>query len=245
MRSDSTLVAAAHLSFIGSFAKLVEHSPRGEIHSTSPVFAFVTGLREPLFNGCVVVEPATSEELAASLEWLSRQGVPYKVSIVEHLAPELEEIVLAHGLVLDAAPPYPGMVLHPVPAPAAPPPGVTVLPGTVEGVADYLPASFAADPNVKVFHARLDGRPVGSSVAIRTGDVSGVYAVGTLPEARGRGVGTAVTWAAVAAGSAWGCDVIVLQASEMGLSLYERMGFRTVVRYITFTGGAGGGADRP
>ena len=236
MKSDSELIAAAHLSFIGSFAKLVEHSPRGEIHSTSPAFTFATGLQESLFNGCVVAEPTTSAQLVRSLQWLSRQGVPYKVSIAEDLAPALAEVVLLHGLEEDPVP-YPGMVLHPVPAPPAPPPGVTVLPGTAPGLADYLPASFVADPDVRVFHARLDGLPVGSSVAIRTGDVSGVYAVGTLPEARGRGVGTAVTWAAVAAGSAWGCDVIVLQASEMGLALYERMGFRTVVPYIQFTGG--------
>ena len=236
MKSDSQLIAAAHLSFIDSFAKLVEHSPRGAIHSTSPVFTFATGLQASLFNGCVVVEPATSEQLAGSLQWLGRLAVPYQVSIAEDLALGLVEVVLAHGLEEDPVP-YPGMVLHPVPAPPVPPPGVTVLPGTVPGLADYLPASFVADPDVRVFHARLDGRPVGNSVAIRTGDVSGVYAVGTLPEARGRGIGTAVTWAAVAAGSAWGCDVVVLQASEMGLALYERLGFRTAVRYITFTSG--------
>jgi GNAT superfamily N-acetyltransferase len=75
--------------------------------------------------------------------------------------------------------------------------------------------------------------PVESSGAvptIRTGDVSGVYAVGTLAGARRRGVGTAATWAAVAAGRTWGCGTIVLQASETAFSSYEKMGFRTVVR---------------
>jgi hypothetical protein len=43
----------------------------------------------------------------------------------------------------------------------------------------------------------------------------------------------------VGAGRAWGCDPIVLQATEMGLPIYERMGFRTVVRYITFRSGGG------
>lgn len=236
MKSESELVSAAHLSYIGSYRKLVEHSPKGEIHSASPFFTFATGLPIPLFNGCVVVEPTTAAELAASLEWLGRRDVPYQASIVETLAPGLADVVLASGLRRDSVP-YPGMVLHPVPEPPVPPPGVTVVPGIVAGLADYLPASLAADPDVRVFNARLDGRPVGNSIAIRTGDVAGVYGVGTLPEARGRGVGTAATWAAVAAGSAWGCDIIVLQASEMGLSLYERMGFRTVVRYITFSSG--------
>jgi hypothetical protein len=31
-----------------------------------------------------------------------------------------------------------------------------------------------------------------------------------------------------------GCDVAALQASEMGRPIYERMGFRTVVRYTAY-----------
>ncbi len=236
MKSEAELVAAAHRSFIGSFRKLVEHSPKGEIRAGGGVFTFVTGLTFPLFNGCVVAEPTTAAELSGSLEWLSTRELPHQASIAEALAPGLADVALASGLVMDPAP-YPGMVLHPVPEPPALPAGVTVQLGPAPGLADYLPASFAADPDVRVFHARLDGKPVGTSIAIRTGDVAGVYGVGTEPEARGRGVGTATTWAAVAAGSEWGCDTVVLQASQMGLSLYERMGFRTVVRYITFTGG--------
>jgi GNAT superfamily N-acetyltransferase len=81
---------------------------------------------------------------------------------------------------------------------------------------------------------RLEGRPVGATLAIRTGDVGGVYAVETLPEARRRGVGTAVTWACVAAARAWGCRTVVLQASDMGLPVYLAMGFRTVVGYAEY-----------
>jgi len=35
-------------------------------------------------------------------------------------------------------------------------------------------------------------------------------------------------------GLAAGCDVSVLQASDMGLPIYERLGFRTVVQYDGF-----------
>jgi hypothetical protein len=38
----------------------------------------------------------------------------------------------------------------------------------------------------------------------------------------------------VADGVADGCDVAALQASEMGRPIYERLGFRTVVRYATY-----------
>jgi len=118
--------------------------------------------------------------------------------------------------------------------------GVLVEGGIAPDVARRLISpSFAADPEVQLFVGRLDGRPVGTSIAIRSGGVSGVYNVGTRPQARRRGVGTALTWAAVAAGRAWGCDVVVLQSSPMGLSMYSETGFRTVAPYTIFTKRAG------
>jgi len=38
----------------------------------------------------------------------------------------------------------------------------------------------------------------------------------------------------VADGVAANCDVAALQASEMGRPIYERLGFRTVVRYAAY-----------
>ena len=97
----------------------------------------------------------------------------------------------------------------------------------------YSPG-FADDPDIRLDVGRLDGTPAGYSIAIRSGDVSGVYNVGVASAARRRGVGTAVTWAAVEAGRAWGCDTAVLQSTEMAVSMYGAMGFRTVVSYAVF-----------
>lgn len=251
MKSDPELGSAANLSFVGSFRTLVEHCAEGEVREVGGVFAFVTGLPISLFNGCVVVEPTTAPELDAALTWIAERGLPYRVFIDEERAPGLANVPLARGLKRELWP-YPGMILHPVPESPLPAPGVTVVPVTPANLAEHLGVrvasgvppelagrlfskAFAADPDVQLFTARLEGRAVGASVAIRTGNVSGVYAVGTLPLARRRGVGTAATWAAVAAGRAWGCDTVVLQSSEMGHAVYRAMGFRTVVSYADFT----------
>ncbi len=76
---------------------------------------------------------------------------------------------------------------------------------------------------------------MGKSLAIRSACAGGAYDIGTVEAARRRGVGTALTWATIAAGREWGCDTIVLQSSEMGFSTYASMGFRTVVSYTTFS----------
>ena len=60
----------------------------------------------------------------------------------------------------------------------------------------------------------------------------GIFCVGTLPHARGQGLGTSVTQAAMRAARQDGVRVAVLQASEMGRPVYERLGFDTVA-YIT------------
>ena len=95
--------------------------------------------------------------------------------------------------------------------------------------------SFASDRDVQLYVGRLHGRPVGTSIAIRSESASGVYSVGTLPQARRHGVGAALTWAAVEAGRAWGYDTIVLQSSAMGFAMYAAMGFRTVAPYTVFS----------
>jgi GNAT superfamily N-acetyltransferase len=250
VKTRTDLVTAANLNYVGSYRKLAEHSADGEIRGIGGVFSFVTGVPIPLFNGCVVVGPDTAEDLEAAVEWVSGQGLPYRVWVDEEVAPRLSDHLLAHGLDRD---PWslPGMVLRPPPAPPPGPPGVTVEPVTESGLAAWLgvltdgglardladhlfPPSFASDPDLRLFTALLNGRPVGTSIAIRTGDVAGVYGVGTLPAARRRGVGTAAAWAAVDAGRAWDCGAVVLQASEMGFSTYVKMGFLTVVRYATF-----------
>lgn len=249
VRSEAELVAAANASLVDSFRKLLRHIPESELRETGGVFAFTTGLPTALFNGCVVVEAATESDFDAAIAWVDGRAAASRAWIDEARAPGLVDVAVARGYAPDAAP-YPGMVLHPVPEAPPAPPGVSIVRVTPQTYAEHLevriasglppelarrlfPESFAADPDVQLFTARLDGRPVGASAAIRTGDVGGIYAVGTLADARRRGVGTAVSWAAVAASRAWGCDTVVLQASEMGHGLYAAMGFRTVVPYAT------------
>ena len=59
----------------------------------------------------------------------------------------------------------------------------------------------------------------------------GLYAVATTPDARGRGYGEAVTWAATLCRP----DLpATLQASPMGRPIYERVGYRTIAEFTVW-----------
>ena len=250
MKIDPRLVHAADENFIASFRKLAQHADQGETHEAGTIFSFVTGLPLRLFNGCVVTQEASSTELAAALAWLTERTVPFRVWVAEKLVDGLGDLPAEYGLQRDPAV-YPGMVLHPIPELPTPREGVTVVAIPEASLDEFtniveegglsaelahrlISPSFAADPDIQLFVGRLDGTPVGTSIAIRSRAATGIYYVGTLPDARRRGVGIALTWAAVAVGRAWGYDTIALQSSAMGLQMYSEMGFRTVAPYVVF-----------
>lgn len=85
--------------------------------------------------------------------------------------------------------------------------------------------------NVAAFIAYLEGRPVSIAMTIVSHGVAGIYWVGSLEEARGEGLGRAVTAAATNAGFELGADLASLQASPMGKPIYEAMGYEAIFDY--------------
>src|SRR6185437_14188400 len=65
----------------------------------------------------------------------------------------------------------------------------------------------------------------------------GIYAVATLPDRRGKGLGDALTRAALAAAPHLPA---VLEASELGQPIYQRMGFQVVSEYTLWYKSRGG-----
>jgi len=87
-------------------------------------------------------------------------------------------------------------------------------------------APVALEPPMHSYLAVLDGQPVATSQLFIGAGVAGIYNVTTSPEARGRGMGRAVTHAALAEARRQGYGVSILQASDLGHPVYRRLGFR-------------------
>jgi GNAT superfamily N-acetyltransferase len=204
------------------------------------------GDRGALTNPVLLLQPLTDPaEVLAEIGSLYPRHVPYLL-VSAWPTPDLRP----HGLGLVGHPPL--MVRLPGPGPDAAPPGVDVCEVhdadelavaervLVEGYPlpelEPLTPGDLLDPallraTTRVWIARSDGEPAAVAAAHQHGGVTLVEFVATLPAARGRGAGAAVTWAATLADPA---RPAVLIASDDGRPVYERMGYVAVERWTVW-----------
>jgi GNAT superfamily N-acetyltransferase len=78
--------------------------------------------------------------------------------------------------------------------------------------------------------SRLDGRPASCLTIIRQGPDAGVFMVGTIPEARGRGLARRLLLHALHAARAEGATRSTLQSSRLGYPVYHRLGYVELCR---------------
>jgi GNAT superfamily N-acetyltransferase len=75
---------------------------------------------------------------------------------------------------------------------------------------------------------RLREKVVGQVVVVPLDGVAGIYSMGVAPKVQGRGIGLALTKAALRVAWEHGCEAAVLNATAAGERLYARAGFRSL-----------------
>jgi GNAT superfamily N-acetyltransferase len=254
---DERTLRALDANYLDSFGAIMGCSARGEFCDRRDVALLCCGAPMVEFNWAHVRRPLGN--VAAALEHAERyfapRRLPYRIELRGHASPDTErarELIRGAGFE-PASAPVPGMALAPI-ASAHPAPKEL----RIEAVSDeesldaFARAAFRgfgfpenaasamltpqlwSRPQVEAFVGRVGGEPVATAMLIASGAVAGIYWVATVPEARRRGYGEALTWAAVQAGRRAGCTVASLQASAMGRPVYERMGFQHVIDYERF-----------
>jgi GNAT superfamily N-acetyltransferase len=160
---------------------------------------------------------------------------------------ELEKHLVSRGLIFNEGGTGMAADLRALPEDLRPPAGLTIKP--VEdttalqqwvhitrigfGIPEYaerrlfdLFAEVAFEPPMQCYLALLNGEPVGTAQFFLSAGVAGIYNVTCLPEARGRGVGAAITLAPLREARRRGYRISILQASRMGYPVYRRLGFQ-------------------
>ena len=210
----------------------------------------------PYSNGALRLDRslAPEEVLSRAESFFAGRCPGYCVWIAAHADADLEQAALAANLAQISPTGSPRLAVDHALAAADPPPEVRLEEVVDEvGRRDFLAVTLAAygeamiprevaeaqlsriealaGPSVRAVVARVGRRPAAAAMVVASAEVAGIQLVGTIPEARGRGLGELCTRWAANAGFAMGAAAVVLEASDMGDPLYRRMGFVEVSRY--------------
>jgi ribosomal protein S18 acetylase RimI-like enzyme len=243
-------------NWVGVYRQLCAAVPGATTREIGGLALVATGVPIHAFNVGMAFEPLADAPAVVSgaIGIFDGAEVPFLLIFRSGVDPAAEQAAADHGLpVLET---FPGMALSPVPEDAS---SKAIASGLdIREVADertladfhaVLAAGFGLplDAVAQVlgldvlgsvaggnFVGYAEDRPATVSVGWMEGRTVGVFNVATLDDFRRRGFGEAMTWRAAAAGAESGAKVAVLQASEMGRPIYERMGFRTVASYVAF-----------
>ena len=90
------------------------------------------------------------------------------------------------------------------------------------------------DPAASIVVARREGAAIATAMAYESDGVASLQWVGTVPGARGSGMGALVTVASTNLAFSHGASSVSLQASPMGESVYRRLGYETIYHYAEY-----------
>lgn len=198
--------------------------------------------------GDIVSADGAADALRAFTRRLRERGLPGVITALPELGAELTPVAAALDLEVDDAPmPLMRCRARDARVEQSLAPGVSVRRASVRSdsadialvVAEafgcplplceaMLGPDMPAAPDVDFFIATVDGEPVGTVGTARVGDTVGVYAVGTRPAFRRRGVAATTLVNAVSWHLTRGARDFGLHASAAGAPVYLGLGFETV-----------------
>jgi ribosomal protein S18 acetylase RimI-like enzyme len=250
---DDALIRAIHANLYAYFAAL-QNAAQTEMFRDARVMRWHTPIPHPWFNG-VVAYTAPDEQ---AMQWVGDTIAFFRDRNIPiftwWLDPDVvmsawDDILRAHGFQFDHGEPGMAVVLDALAENFGAPPALEIarvndlemlrvlaqtflvgysIPETLFDALFQVLIGFGVQLPTRFYLARLGAQWVGTAMLWLAAGVAGIYNVSTLPAARRQGIGSALTYAALADARALGYRVGVLQSSEMGYRMYLRLGFRHV-----------------
>lgn len=235
-----------------------------DFHEEKDLAWYLTRIPSPIFNGVLKarLQPDTLEKrIEETLEPFRSRHLPMFWWVGPASSPDdLGEHLESHGLTFEDGEGAPGMAVdlallenleRPKEAKIERVDNRQVLAGWIRVFTSVLdlPAEcsdacletfdrvgYALDGKSWNYVGILRDRIVATSSVFLDGDVAGIYNVGTMPEARGRGIGTAMTLTPLLEARERGCRLGVLQSSQTGYGIYKALGFQEYCKIDLYAG---------
>lgn len=96
-------------------------------------------------------------------------------------------------------------------------------------------AQYLSNPEIMLLLYYQENKPVATVEMFPSdGKTMGIYGLATLEDSRGMGIGSALMTKALNEAKRLNYQQVVLQASEDGLGIYKKLGFRPYTKYYEF-----------
>jgi ribosomal protein S18 acetylase RimI-like enzyme len=248
------LVKNAIEANIFEYILLFRYWDKAEVHDDPDMLWSLTKAPYPRFNN-VLRAQISPDRIDSAIEMAINRCKLNNVPLLWWTGPatrpaDLGSYLMAHGLIKKEE--KPGMavdIFHMSEAPPAPA-GLSIervaemetlrkwckimgagfgLPNlAIDAFLDFKAAlGFSSQMPLQNYVGWLNGEPVATSTIVLGAGVAGIYNITTVSDARGKGIGYAMTHHLLEQARAKGYRVGVLYASKMGKNIYLKMGFKT------------------
>jgi GNAT superfamily N-acetyltransferase len=251
-----TKVRLGDLNFVESLREQTR-AAGGQVEEREGVVLMRGSHRHPLHNNVVRLDPSVASrrviELARS--FYADRGYGFIIALLNgQEGSDLASACESGGLPSLVAPP--AMFVERRLPDVATPDGCTVRALSETDEADFVSVSCSAwatyaipaaavtaifaeanllrAPHVRVVVGYEGDRPSAAAMVLLSHGIAGVYWVGTIPSARGKGLAEACTRAVTNLALDAGAQLVTLQASPMGEPIYRRMGYEVIGSYRLF-----------
>jgi len=254
--SHETLVKAIHNSW-NSMMILFAGSSLYERLETPELTSIASDLEISMFNRVIATQltPEDADErIQETIKYYSSRGLPFTWQVDPgNTPPDLPERLERFGLMRSETPGM-AVVLDEVKIPETPEGFRLERVETPEQNRRYagllvhaygIPA-FAEETMMKIYEEMgirddlrhylgyYEDTPVATASVLYSDGVAGIYNVATMPEARGKRIGSSITAAPLIDARERGYSISILHSSDMGYNVYRRLGYQEICRLIRY-----------
>ena len=244
---------------LAAFPLTLARLPGAEIYDTPDLLWIATGVPIDSYNGVFrsILDPLRADtQIEKIMEEFRRRRLPMLWQLgPSSQPPDLRQRLLAHGFTHEEDEPGMAIDLLAMNEEFPTPPGLDIrlvdtmatlrewvavwgfgVPGDILPLFQEVHTQLGLGPHLpwRYYLGTFQEKPIVTALLFFAAGVAALHSVVTLPEARHKGIGTAMTLAALREARRAGYRVAILTASPYGVRIYSRIGFReycTISRY--------------